>query len=53
MATTVIKKRKFDKNFNKKNSEKGQLLLDFSHHQTWPPPLLKIEHLTKKMQKLY
>jgi hypothetical protein len=21
---------------------------NFSHHQTWPPPLLKIEYLTKK-----
>ena len=26
---------------------------NFSHHQTWPPPLLKLEHLTKKMQKFY
>ena len=25
---------------------------NFNHHQTWLPPLLKIEHLTKKMQKL-
>ena len=66
MVTTVIRKRKFDNNFNKqilKNPEKGQLLLyfrkmihlwlpfrimvdNFSDHQSWPPPLLKIEHLT-------
>jgi hypothetical protein len=32
MAATIIKKRKFDKDFNKKilkNPEKGQLLSDF------------------------
>ena len=68
MTTTVIKIRKFDKNFNKKilkNPEKGQLLTDvrkmihlwlpfrtmvdyLSYHQTWPPPLLKMEQLTPK-----
>jgi len=25
---------------------------NFSHHQTWPPPLLKIEHLTPKNAKI-
>jgi hypothetical protein len=26
---------------------------NFSHHQTWPPPLLKIEHLTKKYKNYF
>jgi len=25
---------------------------NFNHHQTWPPPLLKIEHLTKTNAKI-
>jgi hypothetical protein len=25
---------------------------NFSHHQTWPPPLLKIDHFTKKNAKI-
>jgi hypothetical protein len=28
MAATAMKKRKFDKKFNKKHSEKGQLLIN-------------------------
>ena len=26
---------------------------DPNHHQTWPPPLLKIENLTKNSEKSY
>ena len=59
-------KKKLTKYFNKKNlinsivfrlQENDTFVItfqnyNFSHHQTWPPSLQKIEHLTKKMQKL-
>jgi hypothetical protein len=57
-------KKKLTKYFNKKNlknpivfrlQENDTFVItiqnyNFSHHQTWPPSLLKIEHLTKKIQ---
>jgi hypothetical protein len=68
MATIVIKKKKIwpkiQKNPEKKQllSDFRKMIHlwlpfrikgdNFSHHQTWQPPLLKIVHLTKKMQKL-